>query len=610
MRIGLGGSSRRQTRLIRHTLILLALAVVLGLLSLFDPFSSFSWKLSDRLFVPESAPPQIVVVAIDDETLEDLDARGASEMARSHHADLVERLNEAEARVIAFDLLFAQSTDDDAHLADVMGQAGNIILPVAGSQALSGGGDDIVFQDVIPSVTELHEAAAATGHVNVAPDGDGVVRRLPLVVSDAVGESYPAFALSVLDIYLYAWDLPEAYVAEGGTLELLGRSIPVDSAKGMRINYVGGPQTVTTLSYGDILRGEFDADQVRDKIVLIGVESTGEADSVLTPASAAEMPGVEVHANAVDTILRQRYLVDASSLLTLVIILLMGCIAALSLPRLKLWWGGLLTVGMIALYLIVVLITFEQGRVLNLLYPPVSVMVIYVGAVVSTAVSEREKQREVRDLFGKYVSPEVAKEIMQMSDASSLRLGGEQREATILFADVRGFTSLSEERSPEAVVELLNTYFSLIVERVLAEGGMVNKFGGDNILVVWNAPKFQEDHAFAAVRAAVEAQQAIGRIQEEQPDLPKLQFGLGINTGEVLAGNVGSEGRLEYTVIGDSVNLAARLCGAAPGGQVWITAQTYEQVKGRVQVRQLDPQYFKGKSEAVVVYEVLGLDSS
>jgi adenylate cyclase len=600
--------SRHQVRLVRHTLIILAVGCVLALITLAQLFADLEWRLTDRLlFVSESPSPNIIIVAIDDATLEALGVRLSGEIPRSNHAQVVDNLNQAQAGAIGFDILFPQSMADDESLREAMLQAGNVVLPVAGSQPVSTEESGIVYQDILKPTSDLRQESTVTGHVNLSLDGDEVVRRLPLVVEDSTGEIYPSFSLAVLDTFFIPWSLPEDYAVQNGSLDLLGRSIPVDDASRMRINYAGSSGTFTTISYQDVLQGDFDAEQVEDKIVLIGVTATGESDFWSTPVSSARMPGVEIHASAIDTILRQRFLVETSDVLTFLIILLMTIIASLFLPRLRLRWAGLLIVGMIVVYLLAVFLAFDQGYILNPLHPPVVLAMIYVASIVCTATAEQEKRREARDLFGKYVSPQVAEEIVQLADTNSVILGGDQREATMLFADIRAFASLSEERSPESVVLLLNKYLSTVVEAILSNGGMVNKFGGDNILAVWNAPQYQEDHAFSAAKAAVEAQQAIQGMQQEEPELPDVQFGFGINTGEVLAGNVGSEGRLEYTVIGDAVNVAARLCDAAPGGQIWISSSTYEQIKVRIEAKELEPQYFKGRKGPVAVYQVLGL---
>jgi adenylate cyclase len=164
--------------------------------------------------------------------------------------------------------------------------------------------------------------------------------------------------------------------------------------------------------------------------------------------------------------------------------------------------------------------------------------------------------------------------------------------------------------SPEAIVSMLNTYLSIIIDRVLDNSGMVNKFAGDNIMAVWNAPQGQPEHARLAAKAAWESQQAISLLQETDASLPRVQFGIGINTGEALAGNVGSSGRTEYTVIGDAVNLASRICSATPGTEVWLGPETYRLIKDHVQTDPLEPQVFKGKSERVIVYRLTGWNTS
>jgi adenylate cyclase len=165
---------------------------------------------------------------------------------------------------------------------------------------------------------------------------------------------------------------------------------------------------------------------------------------------------------------------------------------------------------------------------------------------------------------------------------------------------------MSEQMTPEAIVSMLNTYLSVMIDRVLQNSGMVNKFAGDNIMAVWNAPQPQQEHARLAAKAAWEAQQTISDMQAKDASLPRVQFGVGINTGEALAGNVGSSGRTEYTVIGDAVNLASRICSATPGTEVWLGPETYRQIKDDIEVVPLEPQAFKGKAESVVVYKLTG----
>jgi adenylate cyclase len=219
-------------------------------------------------------------------------------------------------------------------------------------------------------------------------------------------------------------------------------------------------------------------------------------------------------------------------------------------------------------------------------------------------VIEQSDKRFVKELFGRYISPQIAREIVSRADAGNLHLGGEQREVSVLFADIRNFTTISEQLSPEAIVKMLNTYLSVVANAVVQHDGIVNKFAGDNIMAVWNAPQLQQEHALLAVKAAWEAQQKLAELQQRDTQPLPVQFGIGVNTGIALAGNVGSAGRSEYTVIGDSVNTASRICSSTPGGEVWIGAETYNQTKDYIETEKLEPQSLKGKAAPVTVYRV------
>lgn len=600
---------KRQRRLLGNTAILLTLGIIFALITLTSPFASLLWTLqhtfSDQLFLPVSASDNIVIATIDDATLEAVGTR-LSDWPRSLHAQAIENLNQAQAGVIGFDILFAETSDpdEDAALAEAMMEAGNVVQPILGTQGIVSEGKVKVFQSFLQPNPIFYSASPRVGHANVLPDADEKVRRLPLVIEDSQGQSYPALSLAILHTFNPLL-FPEDYTVQNGVIQLSGRAIPVDASASMLINYVDKPGAFTRIPYEDVIEGNFDPDLVKHKIVLIGVTAIGETDHWVTPISGEKMPGVEIHANAIDTILRERFLTEAGHISTLLIVLLLVGITSLSLPRLKLRWGILLVIALILAYLfLAVFIYYWKSYIMNLIYPPIGLLLIYVASIICQIAAERRDKREVKDLFGKYVSPQVASEIMRLSDAEALKLGGEQHEVTVLFLDIRGFTRLSEQMSPEGVVNMLNRYFSVIIARILANDGMINKFAGDSIMAIWNAPQSQPKHALMAVRAAVESQKSIAEMQQREPELPQAQFGFGINTGPAIAGNVGAAGRMEYTVIGDAVNLASRICGATPGGKVWLSEQTYEQVKGEISATVIGPQVFKGKEKPVTIYQV------
>jgi len=332
---------------------------------------------------------------------------------------------------------------------------------------------------------------------------------------------------------------------------------------------------------------------------------SGDLDTVEMSSSAEKVPGVYIQSAAMDNILRSQFLTEAGTITNALIMLLLVAVVSLTLPRLRLKWGGLVVVAFLVVYLGVSFVAFDRGQILNLVYPPMLLALTLVGSIVTMIVFEQSDKRFVKDLFGRYVSPQVANQIVSLADAGNLQLGGEQREATVMFADIRGFTRLSEKMAPAEIVSMLNTHLSIVIDKVLKNSGMINKFAGDSIMAVWNAPQVQDEHARLATRAAWEIQQAVTELQERDASLPRVQFGIGINTGPVVAGNVGSSGRTEYTVIGDAVNLASRICSATPGTEIWIGPETYRQTKECTETLTLEPQTFKGKAEPVAVYRLV-----
>jgi adenylate cyclase len=362
-----------------------------------------------------------------------------------------------------------------------------------------------------------------------------------------------------------------------------------------------------------VISGAFDPSVVNNKIVLIGMTATGEPDTWAIPTAVSNVPGVFIHAGAMDTILTERFLIETGNVVTLLVMLLLIGITAFALPRCGTWYwtdvakGAGITGGLFIGCLLAGFFAFDRGYILDLFYPLLLLPVVYVGNVVYMVVSEQADKRFVKELFGRYVSPQIAREIVSRADAGKLGLGGEQREVSALFADIRNFTQMSEQLSPEATVQMLNSYLSVVADAVVQHDGIVHKFGGDSLIAVWNAPHDQPEHALLAVKAAWEAQHKVAELQQSDNRLVPVHFGIGVNTGAALAGNVGSVGRTEYTVIGDSINTASRICSNTPGGEVWIGPETYNQTKDYLETEELGSQSLKGKAAPLAVYRVTGL---
>ena len=575
---------------------------------LVQPFYTINLWVSDQLFTSETPSPNIVIAGIDDDTLE---AYGRwAEWPRSLHAQAIDNLSQAGAQVIGFDVIFTDTSSDDEMLATAIAEAGNVVLGTVGTQLVYHAGPEITYDSFLLPTAPLAQAASSIGHANVVPDGDGTVRRLPLIVKASSGQIYPSLTLAILH-RLFSMPLPQEYPLENGTVNLLARDIPVDTSYFLRINFAADNDRRPYVSYGDVISGNFDQSLVKNKIVLIGMTATGEPDTWAIPTSAGKVPGVFIHAGAMDTILTERFLREPGIFITLMIMLLLVGITAFALPRCgtRHWTdiakGVGITVGLFVACLVGGFLAFDRGYILDLFYPLLLLPIAYISNVIYIVVTEQSDKRFVKELFGRYISPQIAKEIVSRADAGELSLGGEQREVSVFFADIRGFTRISEQLSPEAVMQMLNTYLSVIADAVVQHDGIVNKFVGDNIMAVWNAPQSQPEHALLALRAAWEAQQKVTELQKRENRPLPVQFGIGINTGVAVAGNVGSAGRSEYTVIGDSVNTASRICSNTPGGEVWIGAETYNQTKDYIETEKLEPQSFKGKATPITVYRVI-----
>jgi adenylate cyclase len=594
--------SKGRSRLFAGLLIAVAIGLICSLLSYFQLFHNLSEQTGDLLYRGQNSDRltdsagKIVVVAIDDSSLAELGR--FSSWPRSFHTRLINILSESGARIIAFDILFSEPSPDDEELAEAIRKSGNVILAradITGPGQVNGGENNRPLPD-------LEESALATGHAFMVPDDDGVVRKLPVILPR--GDQYePSLALTAVAKYLrrpQVFDSPP----DEKLLTMAGREIPLQS-HAMLINYLDDPSSARfeKVSYADVLRGTVSPATFQDKIVIIGVTALGFGDSYWTPMGQA-LSGVEIHAQAMNTILSGSFIRSAPPSITYASILLLAIICGLVALRSRVIWSALGAVSLGAIYFLTAFYYFGHGLLLNVFYPPLSLAAVFLGVNIFNVASERTEKREITNTFGRYVSPSVAANILKTVNEGSLKLGGKEYPVTVLFADVRNFTGFCEKNAPQVVVSTLNRYLSVIIGAVFEFDGMVNKFGGDSIMAVWNAPVDCPEHALFATRAAIKAQQEISILRSKSPHLPKMEFGIGVNTGTAIAGNMGSLDRLEYSVIGDTVNTTARLTAVVPGGKVWIGAETFEQVKHQFEVLPLEPLALKGKGEMIQAYEV------
>ncbi|MFC1918107.1 CHASE2 domain-containing protein [Chloroflexota bacterium] len=602
----------KRKRLSTGLLTAVTVGIICSLFFQFGFFHTIQHQSSDFLFKaaslnPKASPEEnILIVAIDDRSLEKLGH--ISLWPRTYHAQLVDRLASAEARIITFDVLFAESTPEDTQFQRAIQNAGKVILPFTWTQSRdtsSVAGSSHSFEDTVKPLALFSDSALALGHANMPSDEDGIVRRTPLIITGN-GNPTPSLALATAAEYLRRPQIIESPV-ENQVLSLAGRKIPVDMANNMVINYVDNTATsrhFTTVSYVDVLDNKTDNSIFKDKIILIGTTAIGLGDTFWTPMGQMAH-GVEMHAHAINTILADNTLKEMLPAITISVIIILALFSGLAVLRLRVVWSVAVVICMVLAYSLIAFTLFDNGIMVNMFYPPLAIFGSFTLVTLYHATTESAEKKEIARTFGRYVSPAIVTKIMQSSEEGLLTLKGEEMEMTVMFADIRNFTTISEQTSPQELVQELNIYLSQIVKAVFRYGGIVNKFGGDSVMAVWNVPLAHPNHAESAIKAGMEAQLVIHNMRKQTQDLPVMEFGIGISSGKAVAGNMGAYDRLEYSVIGDTVNIAARLADMAPGGRIWINADNYRQLEADIKVKPLGPLSIKGKTESVEVYEVI-----
>jgi len=422
-------------------------------------------------------------------------------------------------------------------------------------------------------------------------------------------------------------ETPAVYDDEGNIVEeatyrpLDEIVIPIDKHGTMMINYMGrrsssardGYQTYPVrpyYGYAERVPGPDPASwpptrAVENKIIMVGAFAQGMADDEkLTPYGL--MYGVEVHANALNTILMDKFIHYAPIWLDYVLLAGLSLLVALMSSRLSTIWSMVVTFLSIIVFFFVVTMIFDSNAlVINFSSPALSMILTFVSIVVYRVMTEEKDKRRIREMFGKYVSPAVVSEILE----SPPELGGVDKDLTVFFSDIRGFTTLSESMTPQELVNHLNIYLTAMTDTILEYRGTLDKYVGDEIMCFWGAPLPQEDHAILACKSALKQMQVLNELNDGWPPERRINIGIGLNSGIMTVGNMGSLGRMNYTLMGDNVNLGARLEGTNKqyGTNVIISENTYGLVKDRVVARELDNIRVKGKNKPVVIYELIDI---
>jgi adenylate cyclase len=470
------------------------------------------------------------------------------------------------------------------------------------------------------NITELSNATPYSGFFNMFPDDDGVVRWIPAVIKLEKGETasqninelllYAPLALVTASVYM---ESPlSVKISEYGIESVHVGSIPLaaDEFGRLMINFRGKEKTFPHISITDILSGKVPKDRLRDRIVIVGATATGAYDMRVTPIDNV-FPGVEIHANIVDNILAGDFLYHPSwaALFDIMAMIGSGIFLGLVLPRTGAFLGaGTLFLLFFGHILLCQYLFSEHGLIFNLVYPLFVMLLLYAAITAYRYFTESKQKRFIKSAFSAYLAPSVVEELIKSPE--KLELGGEERIITAFFSDVQNFTSISERLAPKELVELLNEFLTEMTDIILRHKGTVDKFEGDAIIAIFGAPAELKNHAEAACLAGADMQKRLAELRENwrEKGKPELKMRVGLFTGSAIVGNMGSRQRMDYTMMGDTVNTAARLEGVNKlyGTYSLIGEKTCREGGGRVLTRETDLINVVGKIEPIRIYELIG----
>lgn len=580
--------------------------IVAFLAAFTNPYGAAGKAVEDVLYHhPGGIDGRIRIIAIDDRSMGRLG--DFSGWDRDVYAELVETLTVSEEirpAVIGFDILFNGEKDpaSDERFAQACAAHGNVITGfsyVFGKEVVSDGEGGLVenalaIQDRVLPYPALREATDQ-GFVNALMDADdGVIRSAFLYFDEPDGSRAKSFNAAIYEAYMAGRGETPRYPAGEGIF-------------GFR--YSGGVSDYEHVSLSDVLDGAVPPEAFDDCIVLVGVYAPGMMDAYFVPVDrGAQMYGVEIHANVIQAILEGKTLSHIPPWLDGLIAAVIAVLLAWFCERLSVGKTLLLCGAALVLRLAAGFGAFRMGFSMDVLTAPILALAVGIYYTALHYARARKARRDIEQAFSKYVAPQVVDKIAK-SGVYELSLGGENRDIAVLFVDIRGFTPLSESLAPAQVVDILNGYLALTTRCIFRHGGTLDKFIGDATMAVFNAPFDTEDYVHRAVLTAWDIVQGGNRIETEYAERygKHVGFGVGVNCGPAVVGNIGCEFRMDYTAIGDTVNTAARLEANAPKGTVYISGAVYEAVKDRITADEVGAIPLKGKSDEVFVYAVTGI---
>lgn len=595
---------KKITAKITDFLLPLAAAVLTALLIITEPFYALDAMLCDTVYSQMNGTgDEIVIIAIDEETLAEYGS--ISEWPRTLYAELADRLfsdEESEPAVLAFDLLFTGAStpeNDEALFNSFSGR--NIVtatnLVYRGATVYSDGAQyyDAWNISMEERPFERLDLVVNTGFANAMISRDGFVRSAQLW-TEYLGETRYSFAAQIL----------RQYAASNGEEPIF----PETNSRGQVLfNYSGMPGEFQHVSMSDVLLGNIDKRIFAGRIVMVGAYAPGLRDSFHTPADRdRDMYGVEVNANIVRALMLGKTTRRASLPIHAATAALLVSIYVFAARRMKMYPAALSVIWIFLADIGAGFVLSRCGVTLSLIYPLIVAAAFSVGIFFEKYVAEVLRKKRVLRGFEKYLSPQVIKKLSK-DEEYDFTLGVERRDVCVMFVDIRGFTSMSEMLDPEEVAEILNEYLSEVTSCVFRHSGMLDKFIGDAAMAVFNAPTDLDDYLYEAVCAGIDIKncgETLGKRLLEKHGRT-VGFGIGLNFGEAVVGNIGCDIRMDYTAIGDTVNTAARLEAKAGAGEILISEALYQKTKDRINADFAEEMTLKGKAAPVKVYRVTGL---
>ncbi|MDN5108913.1 adenylate/guanylate cyclase domain-containing protein [Aliarcobacter butzleri] len=629
----------------------LSLSIFLSAIYIFFPSlpDSLDNRLRDYLFTIRGELPHnqnVVIVDIDETSIKSL---GQWPWSRDKLAKILENLTLANVGIVGLDIVFAEEDRTSPHKIlqdlkiykkDVPNYDLEFANIVENSPVILGYQFDLVKKDntnakvpqipaifiekdkpqdksylieaynTILNIPQIQDRAYSSGFFNNIPDDTGIIRSVPLVISydDTI---YPSLALEVIRVINGTQKVVVQYDENGiSNIVLDDISIPTDRYGRMLINFRGAERSFKYISAIDIYNNSFDKSEIDGKIVLIGTSAAGLFDLRATPFDSI-FPGVEVHANIIDNILMQDFIYKASWLdgANILIIFVLSIIVVMLTTYTTFWANPIIFLSFSISYLFLVYnLLFDYGIVLNILFPIATVLIASIMTTLFDYFYNIKKEEAIKAKFASKVSKNVMDDILKNIDKNEF--SAKSKEVTIFFSDIRGFTNISEKLDAKELISFLNRYMQPMSEIIIKYQGTIDKFIGDAIMAYWNAPIDIKNHCDLALKASLEQLEVLEKLNVElqKENLPKIDIGIGLNTGTVIVGEMGSSLRSDYTVIGDTINLGSRVESLCKyyDSKLNISNFTKDKLQEEYIFRFLDLVKVKGKNEPVEIWQVLG----